>query len=200
MSPVRLRAPGSRDSRVRPSKRSARSISVFFRDKRSLRTKVTMAATQFSESQPTKLLGLAATLMTATGGRRVVTPMCYQCPIAGKSASYDIITQALKKPVATTFKNSGSRVFGYSHGVMLADGFYEIVSKSKFEGTFLETHERDEYVVLEFRPDNGELMHALVSGLTGAHRVSRSCSRLPPLQTSRHRKSRQGTTTGASCL
>jgi putative SOS response-associated peptidase YedK len=42
---------------------------------------------------------------------------------------------------------------------MLVDVFYENVSKAKREGTLLETHERDENVVLEFRPSNGELMH-----------------------------------------
>jgi putative SOS response-associated peptidase YedK len=49
--------------------------------------------------------------------------------------------------------------YRYTHGVMLVDVFYENVSKAKFEGTLLETHERDDNVVLEFRPDNGELMY-----------------------------------------
>lgn len=41
---------------------------------------------------------------------------------------------------------------------MLVDVFYEHVSKAKMEGTLSETYERDENVVLEFRPSNGELM------------------------------------------
>ncbi|MBB5465642.1 putative SOS response-associated peptidase YedK [Paraburkholderia sp. CI2] len=41
---------------------------------------------------------------------------------------------------------------------MLVEVFYENVSKAKFEGTLLETHERDENVVLEFRASNGQLM------------------------------------------
>lgn len=36
--------------------------------------------------------------------------------------------------------------------------FYENVSKAKFEGTLSETHEKDENIVLEFRPSNGQLM------------------------------------------
>jgi hypothetical protein len=46
-----------------------------------------------------------------------------------------------------------------AHAVLLVKVFSENVSKAKFEGTFLETHERDEIVVLEFRPSNGGLMH-----------------------------------------
>jgi putative SOS response-associated peptidase YedK len=41
---------------------------------------------------------------------------------------------------------------------MLVDVFYENVSKAKMEGTLSETHKRDENVVLEFRPSNGQLM------------------------------------------
>jgi hypothetical protein len=40
------------------------------------------------------------------------------------------------------------------------DLFYENVSKARMEGTLSESHERDANVVLEFRPSNGELMHA----------------------------------------
>jgi putative SOS response-associated peptidase YedK len=42
---------------------------------------------------------------------------------------------------------------------MLVDVFYENVNKTKFEGTLSETHEKDENIVLEFRPSNGQLMH-----------------------------------------
>ena len=42
---------------------------------------------------------------------------------------------------------------------MLVDAFYENVSKAKMEGTLFDSHERDEDVVLEFRPDNSQLMH-----------------------------------------
>jgi putative SOS response-associated peptidase YedK len=49
--------------------------------------------------------------------------------------------------------------FGYTHGVMLVEVFYENVKKAKMEGTVLETHDKDENVVLEFRPSNGQLMH-----------------------------------------
>lgn len=41
---------------------------------------------------------------------------------------------------------------------MLIDVFYENVSKAKFEGTLRETHEKDENIVLEFRPSNGQMM------------------------------------------
>jgi putative SOS response-associated peptidase YedK len=42
---------------------------------------------------------------------------------------------------------------------MLVDVFYENVKKAKYENTLLETHDRDENIVLEFRPSNGQLMH-----------------------------------------
>lgn len=41
---------------------------------------------------------------------------------------------------------------------MLVDVFYENVKKWKFENTLLETHDKDENVVLESRPNNGQLL------------------------------------------
>ena len=41
---------------------------------------------------------------------------------------------------------------------MLVEVFYENVKKAKMEGTLLETHNKDENVVLEFRPSNGQQM------------------------------------------
>lgn len=42
---------------------------------------------------------------------------------------------------------------------MLADVFYENVKRARNENTLLETHDREENVVLEFCPSNGQLLH-----------------------------------------
>jgi hypothetical protein len=62
---------------------------------------------------------------------------------------------------------------------MPVDVFYENVSKAKFEGTLSETHERDENIVLEFRPSNGQLM-LVACGRVGRHVASQTCSHLRP--------------------
>jgi putative SOS response-associated peptidase YedK len=102
--------------------------------------------------------GHYAPVMVMENGQRVVKPMRYQCRIAGKPASYDVKYPGTYNARRDNLEGFWRPCFGYTHGVMLVDVFYENVSKTKFEGTLLETHERDESIVLEFRPSNGQLM------------------------------------------
>jgi putative SOS response-associated peptidase YedK len=149
---------------------------------RTLQTKVTKAATESQRIATDKIAwtrgklddirrtepkprdsrifpGHYAPVLVMENGELVVKPMRYQCRIAGKPASYDVKYPGTYNARRDNLEGFWKPLFGYSHGVMLVDVFYENVSKAKFEGTLLETHERDENVVLEFRPSNGELMH-----------------------------------------
>ena len=46
-------------------------------------------------------------------------------------------------------------LFGYSHGIMIVNRFYENVSRARMEGRALAPGEKDENVALEFKPDSG---------------------------------------------
>lgn len=150
--------------------------------KRSLQTRITKAATESQRIATDKIAwtrgklddlertepkprdsrifpGHYAPVMVIENGQRVVRPMRYQCRIAGKPASYDVKYPGTYNARRDNLEGFWRPCFGYTHGVMLVDVFYENVSKAKFEGTLSETHERDENIVLEFRPNNGELMH-----------------------------------------
>ncbi|MFL9898913.1 SOS response-associated peptidase family protein [Paraburkholderia fungorum] len=103
--------------------------------------------------------GHYAPVMVMENGRLVVKPMRYQCRIAGKPSAYDVKYPGTYNARRDNLEGFWKPCFGYTHGVLLVDVFYENVSKAKFEGTLSETHEKDENIVLEFRPSNGELMH-----------------------------------------
>ncbi|MFM0648522.1 SOS response-associated peptidase family protein [Paraburkholderia bryophila] len=102
--------------------------------------------------------GHYAPVLVMENGQLVVKPMRYQCRIAGKPASYDVKYPGTYNARRDNLEGFWKPCFGYTHGVMLVDVFYENVSKAKMEGTLSETHERAENVVLEFRPSNGQLM------------------------------------------
>jgi putative SOS response-associated peptidase YedK len=103
--------------------------------------------------------GTYAPVLVMESGKYVVKPMRYQCRIAGKPAHYDVKYPGTYNARRDNLEGFWKPCFGYTHGVILVDVFYENVSKAKMEGTLLETHEKDENVVLEFRPNNGQLMH-----------------------------------------
>jgi putative SOS response-associated peptidase YedK len=92
-------------------------------------------------------------------GEYVVKPMRYQCRIAGKPANYDVKYPGTYNARRDNLEGFWKPCFGHTHGVMLVEVFYENVKKAKMEGTVLETHDKDENVVLEFRPSNRQLMH-----------------------------------------
>ncbi|SAL65183.1 SOS response-associated peptidase family protein [Caballeronia humi] len=102
--------------------------------------------------------GHYAPVLVVENGKYVVKPMRYQCRIAGKPANYDIKFPGTYNARRDNLEGFWKPLFGHTHGVLLVDVFYENVSKAKWEGTLLESHDKDENVVLEFRPSNGQLM------------------------------------------
>ncbi|MFM0048335.1 SOS response-associated peptidase family protein [Caballeronia grimmiae] len=103
--------------------------------------------------------GTYAPVLVMENGMYVVKPMRYQCRIAGKPANYDVKYPGTYNARRDNLEGFWKPCFGYTHGVVLVDVFYENVKKAKYENTLLETHDPDENVVLEFRPNNGQLMH-----------------------------------------
>jgi putative SOS response-associated peptidase YedK len=103
--------------------------------------------------------GTYAPVLVMENGEYVVKPMRYQCRIAGKPASFDVKYPGTYNARKNSLEGFWKPCFGHTHGVMLVEVFYENVKKAKMEGTLLESHNKDENVVLEFRPSNRQLMH-----------------------------------------
>lgn len=148
---------------------------------RSLQTKQTKAALESLRIAPSKidkaLLDLAdlnraelldrdsrifplvyAPVMVVRDGQRVVVPMRYQCRPAGKPPSYDIQYNGTYNARRDNLEGFWKNQFGYTHGVLIADAFYENVPKHKKEGRELAPGEKPENLVLEFKPDTGQPM------------------------------------------
>lgn len=96
--------------------------------------------------------------MVIENGLRVVKPMRYQCRPAGVPASYDVrypgTYNARRDNLGGFWKNQ----FGYTHGVVIVSAFYENVSRHVLERRDLAPGEKEENVVLEFRPNSGQDM------------------------------------------
>jgi putative SOS response-associated peptidase YedK len=102
--------------------------------------------------------GYYAPLLIVVNGKRVVKPMRYQCRIAGKPASHDVKYPGTYNARRDSLNGLWKSCFGYTHGIMVVDVFYENVSRAKMEGRTLAEGEKDENVVLEFSPSNGQQM------------------------------------------
>ena len=96
--------------------------------------------------------GHYAPVMGMEGGRRVVKPMRYQCRLAGKPAFYDTKFPGTYNARRDNLEGFWKGLFGYSHGVLVLNAFYENVNRHRVEGRELLDGEPVENLVLEFKP------------------------------------------------
>lgn len=84
--------------------------------------------------------GVYAPVMVWEDGRRMVLPMRYQCRPSGKPAFYDIKYPGTYNARRDNLKGFWKDLFGFSHGIMIVNAFYENVARD------------GKNAVLEFRP------------------------------------------------
>jgi len=114
--------------------------------------------------------GWYAPVMIQENGRRVIKPMRYQCRVAGAPAFNDAKFPGTYNARRDNLEGFWRKQFGVTHGLIVANAFFENVSKHKAEGRDLVPGEQEENVVLEFRPKPTQdmLVACLWSQWTGA--------------------------------
>lgn len=96
--------------------------------------------------------GHYAPVMVMENGRRVIKPMRYQCRPAGKPAAYDMKFPGTYNARRDNLEGFWKDLFGFSHGLMVVNAFYENVNQHRVEGRELADGEQVENRILEFRP------------------------------------------------
>jgi putative SOS response-associated peptidase YedK len=98
--------------------------------------------------------GVYAPVLVVEDGQRVVKPMRYQCRPAGKPALYDTKYPGTYNARRDNLEGFWKGQFGVSHGIMVAQRFYENVERVDEDG-------KPFNVVLEFNPaDGGDMLVA----------------------------------------
>jgi putative SOS response-associated peptidase YedK len=103
--------------------------------------------------------GVYAPVMVVRDGQRVVLPMRYQCRPAGRPAAYDIEYPGTYNARRDNLERFWKGQFGYTHGILLVDTFYENVKRHDMEHRPLGLDEKPENVILQFQPNPPELMY-----------------------------------------
>jgi putative SOS response-associated peptidase YedK len=96
--------------------------------------------------------GVYAPVMVMQDGKRTVLPMRYQCRPAGKPAFYDTKFPGTYNARRDNLEGFWKDLFGYRHGIMVVNAFYENVSLHTMQQRELAPGEKDQNVVLEFKP------------------------------------------------
>ena len=110
-------------------------------------------------------------VMVMDNGERVIKPMRYRCRPQGKPAFNDVKFPGTYNARMDSLGEYWKGLFGYTHGVVVFDSFYEVVSRHRMECRALAPAEKEEKVVLEFtpRPPQDLLVACLWSRWTGAN-------------------------------
>ncbi|WP_101927015.1 MULTISPECIES: SOS response-associated peptidase family protein [Luteimonas] len=112
--------------------------------------KARLAGLKRTEAKPSDsrvFPGIYAPVMVWEDGQRVVKPMRYQCRPAGKPSSYDRDYSGTYNARRDNLEGFWRGQFGHTHGIMVADRFYENVEGADGKNR-----------VLEFVPSTGEPM------------------------------------------
>jgi putative SOS response-associated peptidase YedK len=108
--------------------------------------------TQLKDKDSRIFPGWYAPVMVMEGGERVLKPMRYQCRPQGKPAFYDTKYPGTYNARRDNLEGFWKSQFGHTHGIMVVNAFYENVSRHKVEQRELAPGEKEENVVLEFKP------------------------------------------------
>ena len=125
--------------------------------------------TQLKDKDSRIFPGWYAPVMVMEGGEKVLKPMRYQCRPQGKPAFYDTKYPGTYNARRDNLEGFWKSQFGHTHGIMVVNAFYENVSRHKVEQRELAPGEKEENVVLEFkpRPQHDMLVACLWSHWTG---------------------------------
>jgi putative SOS response-associated peptidase YedK len=114
--------------------------------------------------------GWYAPVVVMENGQRVVKPMRYQCRLPGSLPSFDRQYPGCYNARRDNLEGFWRKAFGASHGILVATAFFENVSRHTMEGRALAPDEKEQNVILEFRPqpEQDMLVACLYSHWTGA--------------------------------
>ena len=92
-------------------------------------------------------------------GQNLLTPMRYHCRPAGKAAFIDRQFPGLYNARRDNLEKFWSEQFGSHHAILVVESFYENVKRHTMEHRALSAGEREENVVLQFKPEPAQIMY-----------------------------------------
>lgn len=92
-------------------------------------------------------------------GQNLLTPMRYHCRPAGKAAVYDRKFPGLYNARRDNLEKFWGEQFGSHHAILVVESFYENVRRHTMEHRALAAGEREENVVLQFKPEPQQPMY-----------------------------------------
>ena len=135
-------------------------------DRRVATDKIERAQRNLADLRRTELLprdarifpGSYAPVIVEKDGKRIAVPMRYQCRLPGWTPEMERKMPGTYNARRDNLEKAWRKLFGYRHGILVVDAFYENVALHTMEHRELAPGEHEENVVLEFRPETKQPM------------------------------------------
>lgn len=137
----------------KPTKASAESKRIATdKIERALERMTDLRRTEIVERDERIFPAWYAPVLVMEHGNLVVKPMRFQCRPAGKPTFYDKKYPGTYNARRDNLQGFWKDLYGFSHGVVVMNSFFENVNRHRAEGRELAEGEEPSNVVLEFRP------------------------------------------------
>lgn len=97
--------------------------------------------------------GYYAPVMVTIDGQRMIVPMRYRCRLPGWDVAMERKKPGTYNARRDNLETAWRELFGYRHGILAIRAFHEHVARHRMEHRELGPGEKEEGVVLAFRPD-----------------------------------------------
>jgi putative SOS response-associated peptidase YedK len=125
-----------------------------------LSTKLTQLRSSAPNEEDNRIFPFVyAGVIVKKDGQNLLTPMRYHCRPAGKSAVYDRQFPGLYNARRDNLERFWGEQFGSCHTILVVESFYENVRRHTMEHRELLAGEKEENVVLQFKPEPAQTMY-----------------------------------------
>jgi putative SOS response-associated peptidase YedK len=126
----------------------------------SLTTKLSQLRSSETNEEDNRIFPFVYTgVIVKKDGQNLLTPMRYHCRPAGKPAFIDRQFPGLYNARRDNLEKFWTEQFGSHHAILVVESFYENVKRHTMEHRQLLAGEKEENVVLQFKPDPPQTMY-----------------------------------------
>src|SRR3984957_7984965 len=149
-----------RSLKDKETKKAREDVRIATNKIETLSTKLTQLRSSEPNEEDSRIFPFVyAGVVIRKDGQNVLTPMRYHCRPAGRPTFYDRKFPGLYNARRDNLEQFWGEQFGFHHAIMIVESFYENVKRHTMEHRELLLGEREENVVLQFKPEPAQTMY-----------------------------------------
>lgn len=149
-----------RSLKEKETKKAHEDVRIATKKIESLTTKLTNLRSSEPKEEDNRIFPFVYTgVILKKDSHNLLTPMRYHCRPAGKAAFIDRQFPGLYNARRDNLEKFWGEQFGSHHAILVVESFYENVKRHTMEHRELLAGEREENVVLQFKPEPAQTMY-----------------------------------------